>query len=306
MKRKTNEEWLEQVKQLAGNSYIFLQPYKTTRTKLVYYHVDCGEIHSIKPEDFLRGRRCPTCSRVKRNLKLTKSNQEWLQQVYDLVGDEYKFIDPYNGNHTPIRYKHKVCGKIRTITPANFLSGHRCSYCAGLYEDTQTYKEKIKKLYGNEYSLISEYNKASEMVTIRHNKCNYEWNTNATNFIQGKSHCPKCQESKGERTVAEILDRYHVKYIQQYVFNDCKYKRVLPFDFYLPDYNLCIEYDGKQHYVKNEFFNDHDPFDERQIKDHIKNEYCKQHHINMLRIPYNHTKPLETIISKRLNNIKQD
>lgn len=304
MRRKTNADWLEEVQDLVGNSYVFLKPYKNTRTKLVYYHVDCGEIHTIRPDDFLHGRRCPSCSKIKRNQSLTKSNAEWLKQVHDLTGDEYEFLDPYAGNHTPIRYRHRVCGKIRTMAPSNFLSGHRCSYCAGLYEDTETYREKLKELYGNEYSLLSEYKRANKMVKIRHNVCGYEWNTNATNFIQGKSHCPRCQESSGERTISQILDAKHVKYIQQYVFDDCRYKRPLPFDFYLPDYNLCIEYDGKQHYVKNEFFNEHDPFKERQIKDHIKNKYCKEHGINMLRIPYNHTQSLEDIIMKRLQGIK--
>lgn len=286
MKRKTNKKWLNEVKQLVGNSYVFLQSYKTTRTKLVYYHTDCGEIHSIAPEDFLRGRRCPTCSRIKRNLKLTKTNKEWIQQVYGLVGDEYKFIDPYVGNHTSIRYKHKVCGKIRTITPANFLAGHRCSYCAGLYEDTFTYKEKIKKLYGNEYSLISEYNKASEMVTIRHNKCNYKWNTNATNFIQGKSHCPKCQESKGEALIKKVLnetfrldenDTYYYGYVLP---------NKLHLDFWIPIYRIAIEYDGIQHYQSREFFGGKQEFIKQQIRDRRKDRYCKENNITLVRIPY--------------------
>lgn len=305
MRRKTNDEWLQEVQDLVGDSYVFLQPYKNTRTKLYYYHVDCGEVHSIKPDQFLRGHRCPNCSRIKRNLTLTKDNDEWLQQVKELTGDEYVFLEPYKGGHTPIEFWHRVCKKKLTIEPANFLAGHRCSYCANKYQDDLIFRERVKNMYGTEYKVLSTYDGSSKPIHIQH-KCGFDWWPVANNFIQGRSHCPKCQESQGEREVSQILDKLHVKYIQQYIFEGCRYKRALPFDFYLPDYNLIIEYDGRQHFAKNEFFNPHDPFEERQLKDHIKNEYCKNNGINLLRIPYNHTKTLEDIIIKRLNGIKHN
>ena len=311
LKRKSNDWWINKIHELVGSSYIFLTPYVNTRTKILYYHVECVHYSYVRHTSFLgskntKGVRCPYCSKIIRNLKNTKTNQEWLKQVRSLGRGDYKFLELYKGNHTSIKYLHKVCGHISRITPANFLAGHGCPYCAGKYQDTNTYKDKIESLFGNEYTLISEYQGASNKVKVKHNTCGYVWSVNATNFIQGKSHCPRCQESLGERSISKILDSYHVKYIQQYTFKYCKYKRPLPFDFYLPDYNLCIEYDGSQHYVKNEFFSKHDPFEERQLKDHIKNMYCKEHGINMLRIPYNHFQSLESIILKRLRGIKKE
>lgn len=286
MKRKTNKEWLEQVQLLVGDLYVFLQPYKNTRTKLTYYHVDCGEVHSITPEAFLQGCRCPTCSRIKRNLKLTKTNKEWLQQVYDLAGDEYKFLDPYAGNHTPIRYLHKVCGKIHTMTPSNFLSGHRCSYCAGLYQDTETYREKIEELYGNEYSLLSEYKKANKMVKIRHNVCGYEWDTNATNFLQGKSHCPRCQESNGEALIRKALNETFGLVENDTYYYGYRLPNKLHLDFWIPLHRIAIEYDGIQHYQARDFFGGKLEFNKQQIRDRRKDKYCKDNDISLVRIPY--------------------
>lgn len=43
-KKKTNEEFIREVQDLVGTSYVFLQPYQGAFKKIAYYHVDCGEI----------------------------------------------------------------------------------------------------------------------------------------------------------------------------------------------------------------------------------------------------------------------
>ena len=286
MRKKTNAEFVRQVQDLVGDSYVFLQSYKNTRTKLAYYHVDCGEVHYIKPGELKgtkshKGRRCPTCATLIRNLKNTKTDAQWLKEVQDLTGDEYTFLEPYQGNHTPIYYYHKDCGKVRKIDPANFLSGHRCSFCVGHNIGTQEYKDKIKLLYGNEYSLLSDYDKSWTKVKIRHNKCGHEWWVNATNFIQGKSHCTKCSGSNGERLVMNYLDSLGLTYDYGYILPNR-----LHLDFYLADRNLAIEYDGIQHYKARELFGGEEQLKKQKVLDHKKDQYCKEHHIKLIRIPY--------------------
>jgi len=57
--------------------------------------------------------------------------------------------------------------------------------------------------------------------------------------------CPFCiNESKGEKTIEKILYELGISYERQKTFNDCKDKKKLPFDFYLPEKNMCIEYNG--------------------------------------------------------------
>lgn len=63
-----------------------------------------------------------------------------------------------------------------------------------------------------------------------------------------KTGCPICKESNGENIVRKYLSDNHIKYIPQHRFKDCRDKNPLPFDFYLPKYNTCIEYDGEQHF----------------------------------------------------------
>jgi hypothetical protein len=69
--------------------------------------------------------------------------------------------------------------------------------------------------------------------------------------------CPKCKTSRGENLVKLILDKYNINYKQQYKINIDK--SINPsgkayIDFYLPDYNMFIEYNGEQHYIQREFF----------------------------------------------------
>lgn len=281
MRRKTQQEWKQELKGLVDHSYVFLEPYKNDRTKLAYYHADCGEIHYINPGSLKRGRRCPTCSRIKRNLKLTKSNAEWLDQVKELVGDEYTFLEPYKGNHKPIKYRHNVCGFVGKIDPANFLAGHRCVNCSNQYQSEETYKQKMFDMYHGAYTLVSHYNKSSKKVKIRHNKCHRSRWVNANNFIQGKSHCIFCSQSNGEQLVMDVLKDYGVDYNYGYVLPN-----KLHLDFYIPKKKLGIEYDGIQHYEPRDIFGGEMEFKKQRERDKRKDKYCIDHEITLIRIPY--------------------
>lgn len=102
--------------------------------------------------------------------------------------------------------------------------------------------------------------------------------------------CGKCHVSRGESAVKNCLDDLNIKYEQQYRFQDCKNPKTnypLRFDFYLPDYNCCIEYDGAQHFVG--WYNSDNIYNslkENQYRDNIKNKYCQENNIKLIRIPY--------------------
>lgn len=112
--------------------------------------------------------------------------------------------------------------------------------------------------------------------------------------------CPVCSGkiSSGEFTVKQVLENHHINFIQQKTFDGCKDKNPLPFDFYLPDYNMMIEYDGKQHYEPVEYFGGKESFDYTVRHDTIKNKYCKDNNVDILRIPYWDEDNIESIITK--------
>lgn len=58
-----------------------------------------------------------------------KTDEQFKQEVFDLVGNEYTFLDQYTNNQTKLRVKHIKCGNIYRVLPSNFLKGTRCPYC---------------------------------------------------------------------------------------------------------------------------------------------------------------------------------
>lgn len=128
--------------------------------------------------------------------KLT--NDEFKQRIYNLVGNEYTFLDPYQGVDTKIKCQHNLCGNVWLIRPANFYHGHRCPKCSHQrgantkLKTTKWFKDQVKSLVGDEYSVISEYVKASVKVKMKHNKCGHVWEITPNNFLKGR-RCPNCK-----------------------------------------------------------------------------------------------------------------
>ena len=105
---------------------------------------------------------------------------------------------------------------------------------------------------------------------------------------------PDCNEiSYGEYLIASCLDRHRISYNRQHPFHDCCDKRPLPFDFYLPNYNLAIEFDGLQH-MKPIY--GEDAFKTTKLHDAMKNNYCRWNDIDLLRIPYWERDNIEQIL----------
>lgn len=105
-------------------------------------------------------------------------------------------------------------------------------------------------------------------------------------------------------TTEKLLDKNNIKYIREYKFIDCKNIKPLPFDFFLFEYNTCIEYDGEQHFKINKYFGGEKGLLKRQKNDNIKNEYCINNNIRLIRIKYNEN--IEEKFNRLLDTIKND
>jgi len=105
----------------------------------------------------------------------------------------------------------------------------------------------------------------------------------ADSHLMGEG-CSKCNKSKGENLIKEILTENNIQFEEQKKFDDLKDKRHLSYDFYLPDYNLLIEYNGKQHYKKNSF-KKHNLLIQKH-HDWLKRNYARKKGIKLLTIPF--------------------
>lgn len=101
--------------------------------------------------------------------------------------------------------------------------------------------------------------------------------------------CGCTLQSSGERLISSVLDSLKANFTGQYSFPDCKYKQTLRFDFAVFNNNkllYLIEYDGKQHFEPIDWFGGIESLKETQVRDAIKNKYCEEHNIPILRVPY--------------------
>lgn len=214
---------------------------------------------------------------------------------YTLLSDEYincnqelEIICP-NGHNIKMSWKR-------------FENGRRCPHCSERsWINRKKNIESINEIISKEgYKFLEEYTTAKTKM-----KCScpngHIFEINWNNFKSGK-RCPYCRKSKGEEIIKSILEELKIDFIPQYKFKDCKDLLPLPFDFYLPNYNLIIEYDGEQHFDVNRAFNSNEnKFWETVIHDAIKNAYCEDNNINILRIPFWKYNNIKEIIKNKLN-----
>ena len=106
--------------------------------------------------------------------------------------------------------------------------------------------------------------------------------------------------SRGESRIQKFLKKNKIAFVPQKTFSDCKHLKVLPFDFYLPKYNLLIEFQGAQHYRPVEVFGGKEAFIGQKHRDKIKKEFAKKNDIVLLAISYKKLNRIPSILKRKL------
>lgn len=154
------------------------------------------------------------------------------------------------------------------------------------------------------YKILSSYMGNQEKILIKFD-CSHEPNWITPDNLKKGQYCPICKESKGEKIIRLYLEKNNIEFTQEHRFDDCRHKRSLPFDFYIPSKNLCIEFDGEQHYRANNYFGGEEKLKVTQKRDEIKNEYCRDNGINLLRIPYRELDNIEKILDEEFKRLSE-
>lgn len=213
----------------------------------------------------------------------------------DLTGKQF--------NHLRVLYKDKEksqqtkksywvcecdCGTIKSIYAHNLKSGHTQS--CGCYQKQRTSENNTNNLINQHFGKLTVINRAgSDKYGTALWKCRCEcgneiicWGSNLT---QGRNQSCGCLKgSYGENQITKILTENNINFIREYIFDDFKPYR---YDFYLPDFNRLIEFDGEQHYQEcSGSWNQQSTLKDRKERDLLKNSYAKNNKIDLIRIPY--------------------
>lgn len=270
--------------------------------------LDCGRRITVNTSELFRNRRKHICSKCYYKRKDTVANEEIIRKRLEGKANSINFFmqDRRGIRHNMVSFTCNNCGRINTKEMANFLKRkYDCGYCEGTKQskDTDAFLEELHEKYGNRFTLLTEYINTKTSVRIKCNKCGFIRDIKPAALLRS-GYCPKCdkKDSIGERKIIKFLERNNIKYIPQMYFSNWNIG-IHYFDFYIPQYNLVLEYHGIQHYEYNEYFHkDFNEFQYRQKKDVEKKEAALKNGFNYISIKYTLINNLDSILEYIFNS----
>jgi transposase len=170
----------------------------------------------------------------------------------------------------------------------------------------EEFRNQIYNLVGDEYTFLDEYKGYTKRIRVKHNKCGGIYKVTPDSFITDKSRCVYCFSSRGEAKIFDFLKKNKLNFMKEYKINGCENKKCLPFDFAVFDNNsniiALIEYDGEQHYKPIKYFGGIENYKRIKENDKIKDRFCKDNGIKLIRIPYWDYDSLEEKLEKEIKS----
>jgi hypothetical protein len=286
--KMTTEEFIQKARLIHGDKYEYSQvDYQRSTIKTVITCPKHGDFLQ-KPNSHLNGDGCPRCAS-----NSTGNTEDFIEKATAIHGDKYLYNNViYRTSKTYISVTCFIHGEFNT-TPNRLLKGCGCPKCSkyGFQSNTAEFVKKATEIHEGKYTYESTvYIQALKKVIIscdRHG----DFSQKPSAHLNGQG-CPGCRSSKGEILVERYLKSKNILFVRQRMFEDCKNKRSLRFDFWLPDFNMCVEYHGEQHFYPVKWprrMTDEEAmtaFEYRQKNDQIKRDYCKMNGIHLIEIPF--------------------
>ena len=277
----------------------------------------CGKIIDVSWKNYLRCKdekyACKNCRQKRTSENNLTERQKYLYKEalnfcnnkgYDLLTKQ----EEIKNSNTRVYYECPKHG-IHDTKIYSLLLGFGCPECA--YEENGLKRklsiEQIDKevsQYGGTWINKNDYKGWSvKNLEILCPICGKPFITSYNSFVKhGGQFCQKCSKCKsnGEKVINLYLENNNILSIPEHRFDNCKDKYSLPFDFYLPDFNMCIEFHGVQHYEPVDYFGGEKTFSRQKKHDDIKRDFCKNNGIKLIIIPYWDFSNIETILSNEL------
>jgi hypothetical protein len=285
-KQISQEEFKNRCREKHGNKFNLDKIiYTGMRERIIVGCNSHGEFDIIASV-FLKSNGCVKCYNEERSFK--NSFERLFRAIHDEYYD-YSDVD-YKGILTKVSIKCPSHG-IFQQTPKEHLRGSGCAKC-GIEKnanarrmDVPYFIAKSKLIHGDvyDYGKVNYKNNHTGVIIIC--KKHGEFTQKPQDHYRGNG-CPNCCNSIGENTIARLLVNLNIEFIQQKKYDDCRFVFKLPYDFYLPKYNILIEYDGRQHYEAIDVFGGEQRLLITQRNDTIKTNYAKNKEIPLLRIRF--------------------
>lgn len=318
---KTHEQFVIDVKNINKDIEV-IGRYVNTDTKVKVKCLIDGYEWNADPRKLLRGVRCSVCTnrKVVAGINDIATTRPDLVQYFKNQNQATKYT---SGSDKIIDVICPKCGYADKIKIGNLSRfGFACNGCYEEkhgrkrvpygYWDKITMSEYLIENYPG-YQLLdvdkvvdnSGVNCLKALIQCPDEHHEPYW-VYWTNILSGYK-CLQCSlqdtMSNGEKAAENIFKKHKIEYVAQKRYDDCRDSYTLPFDFYLPKYNLIVEIMGEQHEYPIEFFGGQEAFELRVYHDKIKREYLKNNNIHILDIWYYEFDSMEDLILNKIQEI---
>lgn len=308
-RRTTTERFTKQARAIHGEIYDYgLVEYGENQN--AYVIVRCRE-HGpfrVSPGNHLTGKGCPKCGRNRMAAALRLDTQSFLERARLIHGDTYDYSETEYGTNNEDKVK-VICREhgCFLIAPNKHLMGRGCGKCGrrrtieARRDDRDAFVRKARSVHGNDYdySLVEYLGSATKVEIACPNHGLFSMTPN--NHLRGQ-RCPQCKVTRGERAIHDTLTNLGVEFAVNKRFKDCRDVHPLPFDVYVPEYGLLIEYDGIHHFVPVEVFGGAQNFEIVRRRDAIRNEYAERKGYRLIRIPYWEFANIDAIVTDAIHD----
>jgi len=272
--------------------YSLIKEYVNNKQKVDIICKEHGIFNQRMNDHMIGGAGCPECAIGRVRL----STEDFIKRSKEIHNNKYLYSDniSFKSNKDKVEINCREHG-IFLQQVNSHLNGQGCSDCRKLGKIL--FIEKSNNIHNNKYKydrlLLNNVNEKVIITCDKHG----DFVQRASAHLDGQG-CPSCRVSKGELEISKILNKNNIEFKIQYKFSECKNIKELPFDFYLPNYNICIEYNGEQHYRPVDYFGGDERFITQLKNDKIKEEYCILNNILLIVIKYNES--VEDVLNEKL------
>lgn len=293
---KSHNDFVKEMSLINPNIKI-IGDYINSTTKISCECKICGNIWDVAPHSLISGKGCPICCIQKIKDMKTKTHQTFLDEIQN-INPNVKILSKYSGNKNKVKCQCKLDNHIWYATPDNLLHGYGCPCCGKKSTSEKRMKPEYKfieemNIKHPDIDVLGKYCGRTHKILFHCKICDNKWYSAPSCLLTKYSGCPKCSCSKGEKIISDYLNKNNIYNIQYKTFDGLigVGNGNLSYDFYLPDYNLLIEYQGMQHKKPVDFSGKGNDFaikcfKKQQEHDKRKRKYAQDHNIELLEIWY--------------------
>ena len=291
--RNTTESVNKKIYEKFNDNIIMLGDYIIGGRSNSYQCNQCNNVFNTRLDTLLTSKHgCKICAMSSRN----KTPKQFKKEFDDKLGSKLILLEDYKNARTNILTECRICHAVWKFNPNTLNTG--CRKCKGtLRKTSEQFANEIKLKHENSLSVLGQYKNNYTKINIRCNICNRHFYAKPHHLTINLTGCPDCANKrnlsenaveKNLRTHLSFLGDFERNYTPKFLNEIAKQEKKKPqhLDFWYPQHDLAIEYNGYQHYYPVDHWGGVERLKKYKENDEKKFNLCKMNNVDILYIPY--------------------